>query len=762
MKNCYPIQSCNHFMHRAFLLLTSLFIILFVFSCGTQAYELNGTATGNILNNGYAAEADGVSVYADVDNGYALTLEKNEKSIVLDDDDAHSINICEDQIYYVSIEGERGKTVIRKYDRNSNEISEIYAVDLAKGIKNLYVDGSIAWFQSDSCIVSLDLNTGKTDVVVEGVEEFLPLKDFLVYTSVDDGQVNLYRCDCRGDSVVLLAENAVFFDCDDDYVYFSNGESGVYRVALEGGEPAFLGDGGVNIICDDEKVYWQKDDAIVSWEKEQRVSVETTDVEDVTSFAVLADGVEPLDEAVGEGGSGEDGSVSPMAFSPMAGMPVFDYKDWKQFDPRWGNMFIGSKTIADVGCLATSMSIFLVGSGATAQRYLNNDFDPGIFVQEMKNNGGFLDNNLVWGTVTKLYPTFKYKSDNKNFGSLNLTAQSIAVTNHRNLGNYIILGVRGNGHYVAADYGTGDDVYICDPGSNRITKLSEYGKASRAVVYSYSGSGWDGLLKKTTAPVITGKDVSKGTQITITCRTSNAKIYYTSDGTTPSASNGHLYTGPFVLAKSSTVKAIAVYPGYDDSDVTSQFFVVWNNPYRDVDSSAWYYGYIAQATDYGLFSGYEDKTFRPTNDMTRAEFVVALSRFLDIDGENYEHPFVDVGGEDASWYESAVAWAYTNKIVAGTTTTTFSPNEKITREQACAILVRFVDYLEMDLVKIRNYITFEDAKSISEYAKDHVKRAYEAGILNGSEDYGKLFMHPQRPIVRSEAATIMVNFLNLM
>ena len=79
MKNCYPVQCGNHFVFRAFFGTAVLCVLILILSFGVSAYEINGTATGNILNNGYAAETDGFSVYADTENGYALTLEKDGK-----------------------------------------------------------------------------------------------------------------------------------------------------------------------------------------------------------------------------------------------------------------------------------------------------------------------------------------------------------------------------------------------------------------------------------------------------------------------------------------------------------------------------------------------------------------------------------------------------------------------------------------------------------------------------------------------------------
>lgn len=68
--------------------------------------------------------------------------------------------------------------------------------------------------------------------------------------------------------------------------------------------------------------------------------------------------------------------------------------------------------------------------------------------------------------------------------------------------------------------------------------------------------------------------------VTITSATSGAKIYYTTDGTEPSATNGTLYTKPFTLEQGQyTVKAIAIKAGKTNSYVTSEIITVGNALY---------------------------------------------------------------------------------------------------------------------------------------------------------------------------------------
>ncbi len=60
--------------------------------------------------------------------------------------------------------------------------------------------------------------------------------------------------------------------------------------------------------------------------------------------------------------------------------------------------------------------------------------------------------------------------------------------------------------------------------------------------------------------------------VTITCATEGAKIYYTLDGSTPSATNGTLYTGPITLKNSCVLKAVGVLEGQEDSKPTSRTY----------------------------------------------------------------------------------------------------------------------------------------------------------------------------------------------
>lgn len=98
----------------------------------------------------------------------------------------------------------------------------------------------------------------------------------------------------------------------------------------------------------------------------------------------------------------------------------------------------------------------------------------------------------------------------------------------------------------------------------------------KSITVTYSNGGTTTVAAPTITPSTTGTvdDALETAQtISMSTTTSGASIYYTTDGTTPSATNGTEYTGPFTLSQSATVKAIAILNG-TSSSVTSQTYYI--------------------------------------------------------------------------------------------------------------------------------------------------------------------------------------------
>jgi Tol biopolymer transport system component len=87
-----------------------------------------------------------------------------------------------------------------------------------------------------------------------------------------------------------------------------------------------------------------------------------------------------------------------------------------------------------------------------------------------------------------------------------------------------------------------------------------------------TGGGADGT-EKVSKPVISPAEgwYSPPQEVTITCATEGAEIYYTTDGsTTPDAANGTLYTGPFQITTTITVRAVGCKDGFEASEVATE------------------------------------------------------------------------------------------------------------------------------------------------------------------------------------------------
>ncbi|MBR5328947.1 MAG: InlB B-repeat-containing protein [Firmicutes bacterium] len=112
------------------------------------------------------------------------------------------------------------------------------------------------------------------------------------------------------------------------------------------------------------------------------------------------------------------------------------------------------------------------------------------------------------------------------------------------------------------------------------------------------------------------------------------------------------------------------------------------NPFTDVKAGDYFFDPVMWAVKEGITAGTSATTFEPNTACTRAHAVTFLWRAA---GEpapkSATHPFTDV--VKGSYYEKAVLWAAEKGITAGTSATTFSPDDPCTRGQIVTFLWRF-------------------------------------------------------------------------
>lgn len=173
----------------------------------------------------------------------------------------------------------------------------------------------------------------------------------------------------------------------------------------------------------------------------------------------------------------------------------------------------------------------------------------------------------------------------------------------------------------------------------------------------------------------------------------------------------------------------------------------------------WSYGPMANLVAMGAVRGYPGETdefgdtwvkILPDKNITRAEFVVMLVEALNLKaGDGAPEQFADNGGF-ANWYRDAVDILSARGIIGGYEDKTFRPNNKITRAEIAAMLVKSLNNQGTETSK-----NFYDVENGSWYEYP-VLRAAHLGIINGYSDGS---FKPYKRATRAEVMTMIYQFM---
>ena len=194
--------------------------------------------------------------------------------------------------------------------------------------------------------------------------------------------------------------------------------------------------------------------------------------------------------------------------------------------------------------------------------------------------------------------------------------------------------------------------------------------------------------------------------------------------------------------KTESIPAVSV-------DVTQMFTDVTKN---------WAYPGIQYCVTHGIMGGMGDGTFAPTGTTTRAQIVQILYNLEGTPAVSGTTPFTDL---TANWYKPAILWAYQNNVVAGTSPTTFAPDQPVTREQIAVILTQYMFHvLKMNRTWTPADLSkFPDGAQVSSWAKEAMQDAVALGLINGTKaSDGVVYLDPQGSAARQQVATILMNF----
>ena len=172
--------------------------------------------------------------------------------------------------------------------------------------------------------------------------------------------------------------------------------------------------------------------------------------------------------------------------------------------------------------------------------------------------------------------------------------------------------------------------------------------------------------------------------------------------------------------------------------------------FDDVQKTHWAYPHIEYLAELGFVTGKTANLFYPADTITRGEFVTILAR---MSGENlprFNGQFLDV--DATAYYAKSVAWAVATGVTQGTSATTFSPNDKIERQQIAAMIARYAAYKGFGFGIANEAEAFTDSAKIAAYAAAAVTAMQKANIINGYTDGS---FKPVGYATRAEAAKML-------
>ncbi len=175
-------------------------------------------------------------------------------------------------------------------------------------------------------------------------------------------------------------------------------------------------------------------------------------------------------------------------------------------------------------------------------------------------------------------------------------------------------------------------------------------------------------------------------------------------------------------------------------------------PFIDVKESDWYYSCVKYVYEQSMMAGTSTTMFSPDTTTTRGMIVTILHR---LDGKPTApvSNFTDI--EQNQYYTEAVAWASANGIVSGYGNGNFGPNDTITREQMASILYRYAQYKNYNTSYTNNLSNYVDVEEISSYAITAIQWANGTGLISGITN---TTLVPKGSATRAQVSSILMRF----
>ncbi len=203
------------------------------------------------------------------------------------------------------------------------------------------------------------------------------------------------------------------------------------------------------------------------------------------------------------------------------------------------------------------------------------------------------------------------------------------------------------------------------------------------------------------------------------------------------------------------------YTAHISSLTNSTYAIVWH-PLEFADMNGhWAKKSVNNMGSRMVINGTDNDRFSPDTEITRAEFAAILVRGLGIGLNQDQGAFSDVNSAD--WYSGAVQTAYAYQLINGFEDGTFRPNDKLTREQAIAILAKAMNITNGSAATAvtgaaaeETLRSYKDADEAAPWARRGIASSIQAGVIRGRS---ASLLAPKANITRAEVAVIVERLL---
>lgn len=196
-----------------------------------------------------------------------------------------------------------------------------------------------------------------------------------------------------------------------------------------------------------------------------------------------------------------------------------------------------------------------------------------------------------------------------------------------------------------------------------------------------------------------------------------------------------------------------------NSLTNSLYSVIWNPvSFKDMERH-WAEHAVNDMGSRLIINGNGANQFQPDQAITRAEFAAIIVRGLGLKMESGAAPFADV--KSSSWYNDVIHTAHAYKLISGYEDGTFRPTENITREQAMVIMSKAMALSGLkaklepqDAGKLMQ--AYADSGQVSGWAVSGVADSLQAGVVSGRSDDE---LAPSAQVSRAEVAVMVQRLL---